>query len=327
MIESAPVYESAPIMESAPVYESPVYETAPVVTDDCCSGVVDEGYIEGSVDSYDSGSYDVIDSYETGSSEIMSDGEARVEDASALIVVNVPDASRVYVNGYQTTSNGTVRQFLSSGLEEGKSYAYEVRAVVEKDGKEFGETKVVRLTAGNRQELTFGALVQEDEETVLTIRVPEEATVELAGVETKMSGSKRVFATTKLQAGQTWDDYQVKVTLNGVTKEHTMTIRGGENHDLAFEFGGPQLAAREAPCNADNHDKPLHTRVCRGFFRCQDRVFDPAARRFHRLAAAETPRQWLYGFPPGHLTAIGTNEDRAGKHNGNIDSTLAKELP
>jgi uncharacterized protein (TIGR03000 family) len=244
MIESAPVYESAPIMESAPVYESPVYETAPVVTDDCCSGVVDEGYIEGSVDSYDSGSYDVIDSYETGSSEIMSDGEARVEDASALIVVNVPDASRVYVNGYQTTSNGTVRQFLSSGLEEGKSYAYEVRAVVEKDGKEFGETKVVRLTAGNRQELTFGALVQEDEETVLTIRVPEEATVELAGVETKMSGSKRVFATTKLQAGQTWDDYQVKVTLNGVTKEHTMTIRGGENHDLAFEFGGPQLAAR-----------------------------------------------------------------------------------
>jgi uncharacterized protein (TIGR03000 family) len=242
-VSYAPTYESTTYVQNwapaATVYESPVYESAPIVTDDCCGGVVEGGVIEGDVME---GA--VEESYDSDSSEVMPNGEARHGD-TALLIVNVPENARVFVNGYETTSTGAVRQFLSSGLQRGKAYVYEVRAVVEATGEEIGETKVVRLTAGNRRELAFASLTQSDHaDTVLTLRVPEGAEVELAGVQTKMTGTNRVYASQKLAAGESWNDYQVRVTLNGVTKEHTMTIRGGENHELAFEFPDSQLALR-----------------------------------------------------------------------------------
>ncbi len=244
------VIESAPLVESCmPIYQAPVYESAPVVTDDCCSGVINEGYIEGSViegSVIEGGVIEggVIDEDAEPIEAAMPEGEAQYGD-TALIVVNVPDNARVFVNGYETNSTGNVRQFMSSGLEHGKAYVYEVRAVAKDGDHELGETKVVRLTAGNRSNLTFATLTEtQPQETLLTIRVPAEASVELAGVATAMSGPTRVFATSKLAAGKTWNNYQVKVTLHGVTKEHTMTIRGGENHELAFDFSDSQLASR-----------------------------------------------------------------------------------
>jgi uncharacterized protein (TIGR03000 family) len=82
--------------------------------------------------------------------------------------------------------------------------------------------------------------------TRLTIHVPAEAKVTLAGVDTKQSGDVRQFATTKLASGQTWDGYKVvaELTRDGQTlrQERTIKLVGGEAQDLSIEFDSTKLA-------------------------------------------------------------------------------------
>jgi uncharacterized protein (TIGR03000 family) len=74
----------------------------------------------------------------------------------------------------------------------------------------------------------------------LTLRVPERAKVILAGTRTQQSGELRTFTTRVLSAGQKWDDYVVRVEAeqHGRTrvKEQPLTLIGGEEHELTFEF-------------------------------------------------------------------------------------------
>ncbi len=120
--------------------------------------------------------------------------------------------------------------------------------MVERDGKEVTETKVVHLRGGQTAELSFGLKAQESVETVVTLHVPENATVRLAGSETKGQGTRRIFATRQLPAGKTWDNYNVQVSWEQdgrtVSKERTLTVRGGEQYDLQFGPESEALAAR-----------------------------------------------------------------------------------
>jgi uncharacterized protein (TIGR03000 family) len=74
----------------------------------------------------------------------------------------------------------------------------------------------------------------------LTLRVPAEAKVTLAGVETKQTGEVRQFATSKLASGQNWNDYKVvvEVTRDGKTQreERTLKLTGGQDQELAVDF-------------------------------------------------------------------------------------------
>jgi len=76
--------------------------------------------------------------------------------------------------------------------------------------------------------------------TKLTLRVPSEAKVTLAGVETKQTGEVREFATSKLASGQNWNDYKVVVELeqDGKTlrEERTLKLTGGQDQQLAVNF-------------------------------------------------------------------------------------------
>lgn len=82
--------------------------------------------------------------------------------------------------------------------------------------------------------------------TKLTLRVPADAKVTLAGAETKQTGEVREFSTTKLPQGQTWQNYTVvvEVTRDGktLTEERAITLTGGEAQELAIEMGSVQLA-------------------------------------------------------------------------------------
>jgi uncharacterized protein (TIGR03000 family) len=72
-----------------------------------------------------------------------------------LLSIVVPEDARVYVNGLLTKTPGTHRQYACSGLLPGKSYAYQVRAVVTRNGKELSDTRVVRFRAGETHDLAF----------------------------------------------------------------------------------------------------------------------------------------------------------------------------
>lgn len=82
--------------------------------------------------------------------------------------------------------------------------------------------------------------------TRLTIHVPAEAKISLAGIDTKQTGDVRQFATTRLAAGQKWDGYKVVAELdrNGqkVREERTIALTGGEAQELIINFDSTNVA-------------------------------------------------------------------------------------
>lgn len=180
--------------------------------------------------------------------------EAKVEADSAILTVSVPEDAVVTVNGHPTKSLGTIRQFMSTGLEEGYVYKYVVE--VKYSGVETPEKRTVRLKAGSTERLVFAGPRAEsivttkatDVETVVTLRVPKDAKVTLAGNETHGAGEIRTFRTRRLGNGDSWSGYTIRVTanINGseISKEKTLDLVAGANHDLAFDFNASDVAQR-----------------------------------------------------------------------------------
>jgi uncharacterized protein (TIGR03000 family) len=77
-------------------------------------------------------------------------------DQSGILTVWVPYDAKVFVNGYETRSVGSKRQFVSYGLKPGLTYKYEIRAQVVRDGKIVEDARTVALTAGQAQSVAFG---------------------------------------------------------------------------------------------------------------------------------------------------------------------------
>lgn len=199
-----------------------------------------------------------------------------LDDDTALLTVAVPvDSAHVTVNGRDTTSNGTVRQFMSRGLKPGYVYAYEVVVTYNVNGQEQTDVKTIKLRPGDAERLVFqqDAAVGAEEvtpaeetldtdstdvevnaaadgatETVVQLFVPANAVVTLAGNETKGFGRVRTFRTTQLAAGQSWTDYTVSVsaTVNGhrIRQERTINVTAGSTVELEFDVAADTLAMR-----------------------------------------------------------------------------------
>jgi uncharacterized protein (TIGR03000 family) len=167
---------------------------------------------------------------------------------SALLTVTVPGQARVLVNGVATRSTGDLRRYVSRNLIPGFDYTYEVKAEVVVDGEPMTQTKTVQLRAGEKAKLAFDMQAAEQLETALTVHVPANAKVYLAGNKTKGSGAVRTFRTTKLPSGQSWSDYVVRVVVeeNGLvrSKEETITLQAGDQRELSFDFDIDKVAAR-----------------------------------------------------------------------------------
>jgi uncharacterized protein (TIGR03000 family) len=179
--------------------------------------------------------------------------EGQPTSASTLLTVIVPAEARIFVNGKLTTTPGTQRQYISRDLSPGYRYTYRVRAEMKQDGKTLAETKVVEIRAGESKALSFdfnSAVAEEDNDndpaTRLTVRLPKDAKLFLAGKETKSTGAERTFRTGRMADGQTWDNYTVRAVAirdgREVTREKTISLRAGGSHELSFEFDAPSLA-------------------------------------------------------------------------------------
>ena len=169
-------------------------------------------------------------------------------NSEATLTVSVPNDARVFVNGVQTKSVGSERSYVSRGLQSGFNYTYEVRAEIERDGKIVEETKMVSLTSGRTARVAFALEANEvAPSTTLTLNVPADAKVFLAGSETTSSGEVREFTTTKLAAGQSWDNYTILVTFEQdgqtVSREKTITLKAGDSQVLSFEAEAALVAS------------------------------------------------------------------------------------
>jgi uncharacterized protein (TIGR03000 family) len=165
----------------------------------------------------------------------------------ASIRVKVPADALVFVNDRPTTSTGEDRNYVSRGLATGRTYAYKLRIEYAVDGEPIVENKLVRLQAGDAVELSFGQGQQlaseEPAETDLTLHVPADAQVTLAGAATKQTGELRSYTTTALTSGQQWSGYVVRVELErdgqSIVKEKTLDVVGGGSYELTFDFAEP----------------------------------------------------------------------------------------
>lgn len=172
-----------------------------------------------------------------------------------MLTVRVPAGAKVLVNGLETSSVGEVRRYISRGIEGGYTYNYEVQVIVTRDGKEVVETKSARVRAGQSVAMDFDFsnpvelnAQKEDAKpaTKLTLIVPTDAKVFLAGRETKSKGRVREFTTTKLSNNGQWTNYPIRVefTQNGETmvKEETVSLQAGDSRELRFDFEPDKIA-------------------------------------------------------------------------------------
>ena len=172
-----------------------------------------------------------------------------VDDDTAILNLRLPAEAVVYVNGKQTRTPGEFRSYVSRNLEPGKRYTYEVRAEVNQGGTKVARTKVVHLTAGSHKTVDIEFDESRQVVTSVTLMVPDDAKVSLAGAETSANGSMRYFSTTALKEGEKWEDYKVAVTVNrdgkDVTQERVVRLTAGESLNLEFDFDADaKLASR-----------------------------------------------------------------------------------
>jgi uncharacterized protein (TIGR03000 family) len=77
-------------------------------------------------------------------------------EESGTLTVWVPYDAKVTVNGLETRSTGSRRQFVSYGLKSGLTYKYEVKAQIVRNGQVLEDTRTVMLTAGDINAVAFG---------------------------------------------------------------------------------------------------------------------------------------------------------------------------
>jgi len=166
---------------------------------------------------------------------------------SAFLAVNVPNDANVTVNGLATRSTGESRRYVSRNLTPGFNYTYEVTATTDVNGRAVSQTKTVQLRAGEEVAVNFDLLAAADVETALTLHVPADAQVYLDGTATNGKGSVRTFRTTRLEDGQSWSDYVVRVTIvrdgEEMTKEETISLNAGDQKELTFQFDVDKIAS------------------------------------------------------------------------------------
>lgn len=169
---------------------------------------------------------------------------------SVRLNVSVPESAVVYVNDRKTTSTGEVRQFVSRGLESGKSYRFEVRAELNDNGNIISDTQTIVVTAGSQENVRFALKATPKAaaavDTAVVLNVPEDAEVTLAGNATQVKGSTRVFKTSQLKSGEVWDDYVVQVKVGDQVKTQSIRLIAGDKLELSFDFDSEngRLAAR-----------------------------------------------------------------------------------
>jgi uncharacterized protein (TIGR03000 family) len=158
---------------------------------------------------------------------------------AALLSVEVPAGASIYVNGMKTSATGTTRQYLSRGLAAGKRYEFTVRMTVDRDGQTSEQTKVVSLAAGGRSNLSFSAEATSAPKTSLTLHVPADAKVWLAGNVTSSAGATRQFQTTTLAAGQAWKNYEIRVATVVDGREQVVSkvidLAAGQSVELSID--------------------------------------------------------------------------------------------
>jgi uncharacterized protein (TIGR03000 family) len=87
---------------------------------------------------------------------------------SGVLTVWVPYEAKVTINGRETKSTGSRRQFVSYGLKAGLSYKYVIKAEIVRNGQIVEDTRTVNMTAGEITAVAFGFNATSPEQVAAT---------------------------------------------------------------------------------------------------------------------------------------------------------------
>jgi len=167
----------------------------------------------------------------------------RQRSSQAVLSLKLPRDAKVYINGKLTKTEGTLRQYVSRNLKEDKDYRYQVKAVVNKDGREIVRTRLVNMRPGKDRLVRFD--FNQPQVTTLVLKVPADAEVLLDGKKTNAKGKIRTYTTRKLSNEQSWNDYKIEVRYSKdgqqVVEQRTLNLMAGAKEIVAI--GGSSSAA------------------------------------------------------------------------------------
>lgn len=174
--------------------------------------------------------------------EATEDGaDAAADGVDTVLNIELPEDALVYVNGRATRSTGSKRSFVARRLVPGKSYTFEVKAVLYQGEQESAQNQFVTVVAGESKSVSFD-FAPAAITTTVAVQVPADAKITLAGEETSETGGTRVFSTNTLESGKSWKDYTVVATIvrdgKTITREHTLDVEAGKTHQITFDFEG-----------------------------------------------------------------------------------------
>jgi len=144
----------------------------------------------------------------------------------------------VYINGRLTKTKGSVRNYVSRKLKFGQEQGYQVKAVINRNGKRLVRTHEVRMKPGITRTVQFD--FNKPVTTVLALKVPADAKVRLCGAETSATGERRFFETSRLKDGDSWEDYEIEVVVNRdgneVVARRSLKLHAGDSQSIVFDF-------------------------------------------------------------------------------------------
>ena len=152
--------------------------------------------------------------------------------------LSLPAEAKVYINGRLTKTKGAVRNYIAKKLTAGEEQGYQIKVVLNRDGKRLVRTQSVRMKPGVTRTVKFD--FNQPVTTMLALKVPANAKVRLCGAETSATGERRFFETSKLQDGETWDGYEIEVVVDRDGKElvarKTLKLHAGDSTSIVFDF-------------------------------------------------------------------------------------------
>ena len=161
----------------------------------------------------------------------------------AILNVDLPAQAKVWINGHETSTEGSFRSYVSRDLETGKHYEFDVKAVIQKEGREIAMNRKVTLQAGLSELVKFD--FEQPQLTQLSLKVPSDALVTLSGNPTTAKGEVRYFKSRTLKPGESWSDYRITVTVvrdgKDLVAEKILNIESGQDYVLDFDFSQPDL--------------------------------------------------------------------------------------
>lgn len=78
------------------------------------------------------------------------------EQSSATVIVRVPSNAKVLFDGTRTQQTGARRPFITPRLSPGRTYTYELKVEIDRDGRVLSDTRQVSVKAGQTVEIDFG---------------------------------------------------------------------------------------------------------------------------------------------------------------------------